>query len=55
MQVGEPLDDIGESLLVDLRVFGADAVADGAVVDGGEVETHGKTPTMASNALFRTA
>ena len=36
MQVGEPLDGIGEGLLVDLGVLGADAVADGAVGGGGE-------------------
>ena len=44
MQVGEPLNGIGEGLLVDLGVFRADAVADGAVVDGGEFEIHGATP-----------
>ena len=49
MQVGEPLDGIGEGLLVDLGVFGSDAVADGAVVDGGKFETGSSayTPTTA--------
>ena len=37
MQVGEPLNGIGEGLLVDLGVFRPDAVADGAVGDGGKV------------------
>ena len=32
MQVGEPLNGIGEGLLVDLGVFRPEAVADGAVV-----------------------
>ena len=36
MQVGEPLNRIGQGLLVDLGVLGADAVADGAVGGGGE-------------------
>ena len=36
MQVGQPLNRIGQSLVVDLGVFGPDAVADGAVGDGGE-------------------
>jgi hypothetical protein len=31
MQVGEPLNGIGEGLLVDLGVLGADAVADGRI------------------------
>jgi hypothetical protein len=31
MQVGEALDGIGERLLVDLGVLGAEAIADGAV------------------------
>ena len=39
MQVGEPLDGIGEGLLVDLGVFRADAVTDGAVSDSGKLET----------------
>ena len=49
MQVGEPLDGIGEGLLVDLGVFGPDAVADDAVVDGGEVRDpsdYSKKPLM---------
>jgi hypothetical protein len=37
MQVGQPLDRVGEGLFVDLRVFGEDAVADGSVMDGGKV------------------
>ena len=36
MQIGEPLDRIGERLLVDLGVLRPDAVADGAVGGGGE-------------------
>ena len=32
----EPLNGIGEGLLIDLGVLGAYAVADGAIVDGGE-------------------
>ena len=42
MQVGEPLNGIGEGLLVDLGVFRTDPVADGAVADGGKVEIHGR-------------
>ena len=42
MQVGQSLNRIGEGLLVDLRVVSPDAVADGAVGDGGKFETHGK-------------
>ena len=38
MQVGEPLDGIGEGLLVDLRVLLLDAVADDAVGDSGKIE-----------------
>ena len=38
VQIGQTLDRIGEGLLVDLGVFGADAVADGAVGDSGKVE-----------------
>ena len=37
MHIGEPLDGIGEGLLVDLGVLRPDAVADGAVGGGGEV------------------
>ena len=33
VQVGQPLDRIGQGLLVDLGVLGPDAVADGAVID----------------------
>ena len=36
VQVGEPLNGIGEGLLVDLGVLGFDAVADGAVGGGGK-------------------
>jgi hypothetical protein len=36
MQVGEPLNGIGEGLLIDLRVLPPDTLADGAVVGGGE-------------------
>ena len=38
MDVGEPLNGIGEGLFVDLRVLGADAVADGAIVDRGKFQ-----------------
>src|SRR5262245_54442226 len=40
MQVGEPLDGIGEGLLVDLGIFCADSVADGPVVDSRKLEIH---------------
>ena len=43
MHIGEPLDRIGEGLLVDLGVFRPDAVADRPVGDGGEFEVHGGT------------
>ena len=36
MQVGEPLNGIGERLLVDLGVLRANAFADGAVGGGGK-------------------
>ena len=36
MDVGEPLDRIGQRLLVDLRVLGADAVAEDAISGGGK-------------------
>jgi len=41
VQIGQSLHGIGQGLVVDLRVFGLDAVADGAVGDSGEFETHG--------------
>jgi hypothetical protein len=45
MQVGEPLNGIGQRLLVDLGVLGVDAVADGAVGGGGERQlVHQFTP-----------
>ena len=44
MQVGETLNGVGESLLVDLGVLSPDAIADGAVGDGGKVEGHCRTP-----------
>ena len=40
MQVGEPLNGIGQGLFVDLGVLRPDAVADGAVGGGGEFEVH---------------
>ena len=40
VQVCEALDCVGEGPLVDFRVLGPDAVADVAVVDGGEREVH---------------
>ena len=40
MQVGKSLHGVGEGLLVDLRVFGLDAFADRAVVDGGKCEIY---------------
>ena len=46
MQVGEPLDRIGEGLLVDLGVLRPDAVAQGAVGGGGESSlVHRFTPS----------
>ena len=45
MQVGEPLHGIGEGLLVDLGVFGADAVSNCAKYNAGKGEVHCKTPT----------
>ena len=42
MQVGEPLDSVSERLLVDLGVLSANAVTNDAVVDGREIEIHGK-------------
>ena len=44
MHVGQPLDRIGEGLFVDLRVLRPDPVTDGAVGDGGELQTHDATP-----------
>ena len=41
VQVGQALDRIGEGLLIDLGVFRPDAVADGAVGDGGKFQGHG--------------
>ena len=41
MQVGQALDRIGEGLFIDLRVFRADPVSDGAVGNGGKFEGHG--------------
>ena len=38
MHVGEPLDRIGQGLLVDLGVLRPDAVAEGAVGGGGECQ-----------------
>ena len=46
VQVGEALDRVGEGLLVDLGVFGPDAVAEGAIGDGGKFEVHDATPTL---------
>ena len=40
MQVCEPLNGIGEGLLIDMGVLGADAVADGPVGGGGKLEIH---------------
>ena len=53
MQVGQSLDCIGEGLFVDLRVFRPDPVTDGAVGDGGELETDDATPIV--DALERPA
>ena len=38
-RVGQTLDRIGEGLLIDVGVFCADAVADGAIVYGGKFES----------------
>ena len=46
MQVGEALDGIGQGLLVDLRVVSFDAIAEGAIGDGGELENSWQTPTL---------
>jgi hypothetical protein len=40
MQVGESLNGISEGPLVDLRVFGEDAVADSTVGDGRKLKIH---------------
>src|SRR5262245_20291807 len=39
-QVRQTLDGIGQSLLVDVGVFGANAITDGTVGNGGKIETH---------------
>ena len=44
MDVGQPLDRIGKGLFIDLRVLRADALADGAVCDGGKFQVHGLKP-----------
>src|SRR5262245_53663856 len=44
VQVSEPLDGIGEGLLVDLGIFRTKAIADGAVGDGGKRKGHCRTP-----------
>jgi hypothetical protein len=44
MQVGEPLNGIGKSALVDLRVFCPEAVADGPVADSGKFKRYIVTP-----------
>jgi hypothetical protein len=41
MQVGEPFNGIGEGLLINLGVFGPDALADSAVVDSSKIKIHG--------------
>ena len=38
MNVGEPLDGIGQGLLIDLGVMGFDAVAQNTVCGGGECQ-----------------
>ncbi len=49
MQVGQSLDSVGKGLVVDLRVFCPQAVADGAVGYGGEFEDSCHTPILISN------
>ena len=44
MQVGEALYRVGEGLIIDLGVFGSDAVAQGAVGDGGKCELNHDLP-----------
>jgi hypothetical protein len=45
----EPLNGIGEGLLIDLGVWGADA--DGPVGGGSEFEIHDTTPTVRGTVL----
>jgi len=40
VKVGQALNGIGEGLLIDLRVMGPDAVADGPVGAGGKLNSH---------------
>ena len=41
MQVRKPLDRVSEGLLVNIRLDSSDAVANGAIVDGGKLDvTH---------------
>jgi hypothetical protein len=44
MQVGQPLDRIGQGLLVEFRVLRADTLPHGAVGSGSEFEAHNATP-----------
>ena len=44
VQVGQPLDRVGEGLFIDLRILRPDPVADGAVGDGGELKTYTQLP-----------
>ena len=46
MDVGQPLDRIGQGLFVDLGVLRPDAVAQRAVGSGSNFEVHGETPTL---------
>ena len=43
VQVGQSLDCIREGLIVDLRVFRPDPLADGAVANGGKFKGHGSS------------
>ena len=44
MQVSKALDSVGERCFVDLWVLCADAIADGAVPQGRELEIYDSTP-----------
>src|SRR5262245_14045045 len=46
VHVGQPLDGVGESLFIDLRVFRSDTVPDRAVGNSSKFEGHGPTPAL---------
>jgi hypothetical protein len=49
VEVGQPLDRVGEGPLIDCWVFGADAVAYRPIGDGGKVDVHDATPCQSKN------